>query len=186
MNLFFALFGCSDVKDAHDHDHDHELITTVLLDFQEETSGDIITAAWTDVELSGSPTADDIVLSIDQRYRVSVSFLNELEQPVEDITPEIDDESDEHQIFFTGDPMGRLVEHSYLDSDANGLPIGLDNDFLPLDIGDGVLTLTLRHLPPESEQVIKVEGLNEIAQTDGLSALPGASDVEVDFLLFVE
>ena len=29
-------------------------------------------------------------------------FLNELEDPAEDITEEVEDESDQHQVFFTG------------------------------------------------------------------------------------
>jgi hypothetical protein len=186
MIILFATLGCSDVKDDPEHDHENELITTVLLEFTGDITGETTTSMWSDIEMSGMPVVDEIVLGLDESYLVSVLFLNELEEPAEDISPEIEAESDQHQIFFTGDSIGTLVEHSYLDSDENGLPLGLDNAFLPLEIGNGSLTVTLRHLPPENNQVVKSEDLADIAQTDGITALPGDSDAKVDFPIKVE
>ncbi len=185
--LFFTLvMACSDVKDEHGHDHDHELMTTVVLDFASTDGSEAFTATWADPEQSGSPTIDDVTLTDGQTYVISVSFLNELEDPAEDITPEIDDEADEHQVFFTGSAIDSLVTHSYLDSDSSGLPLGLENEFSTIAAGTDSFKLTLRHMPPEDGQAIKVAGLEDTAESEGVSALPGASDIEVDFPLTVQ
>ena len=97
--------ACKDVEgDDHDHhDHEHEVITTVELTFTPQTGGDAVVATWADREDDGNPVVDDIVLNIldAEVYDLSVSFWNELEDPAEDVTPEIADEADEHQVFFT-------------------------------------------------------------------------------------
>lgn len=185
--LSFILFtACSDVKDDHDHDHDHEMMTTVVLDFASTDGAESFTATWADPDQSGSPTIDDIALTDGQTYVFSVSFLNELEEPAEDITPEIEDEADEHQVFFTGAAIDSLVSHSYQDSDDAGLPLGLENEFSTLTTGTDTLSVTLRHMASEDGQSIKTSGLENTAATDGISALPGASDISVDFSLTVQ
>ena len=186
--IFFALaMACSDVKDDHDHHHhDHELITTLVLDFEATDGSESFSAVWADADQSGNPVVDDIVLTDGLTYNVMVSVLNELEEPAEDITEEIADEADEHQVFFTGGAVGSLVSQSYLDSDSSGLPLGLENEFAVLSTGSDTLKVTLRHMPKESGQSIKEEGLAEQALSDGIGSLPGDSDVSVDFSLSVE
>ena len=85
----------------------------------------------------GNPAVDDIYLTNGETYSLSISFLNELADPIEDITPEILDEQDEHQVFIYGDVVdsaataandNALVTSSYLDSDSNGLDVGLENE----------------------------------------------------------
>ena len=186
MILFSLFLACSDVKDSHDHDHEQELITTVLLELDSTDGSESFVATWSDVEQSGAPMVDELILTVGLSYTLNVSFLNELESPAEDITQEIADEAEEHQIFFTGGAIDTLVGHSYLDSDANGLPVGLENELQALTVGSDTLTLTLRHLPPESDQAVKVDGLAEQANDEGLATLPGDSDVSVDFVLSVE
>ena len=187
MLLFTLATACSDVKDDHDHhDHDHELITTLVLDFEATDGSESFSAEWADAEQSGTPTVDDIFLTDGLTYTVMVSVLNELEDPPEDVTEEIADEADEHQVFFTGGAVGSLVSQSYLDSDENGLPLGLENEFAVLSAGSDTLKVTLRHMPKESGQSIKEEGLADQALSDGIGSLPGDSDVSVDFSLTVE
>jgi hypothetical protein len=139
LQMLFLLVACADVKDAHDHDHDHEFITSVELTFSNDTS-DTSIFKFVDLQDGAEATVDTIELLADTSYTVNVSFLNELESPVEDITPEISDEAEEHQVFYTGSVDGctegtALVAHEYLDLDENSLPIGLNNTVSTLNSG---------------------------------------------------
>ena len=120
---------------------------------------------------------------------------HELEDPAEDITPEIEDEGDEHQVFFTGSAVqgpatgpnpAAVVEHAYADTDADGLPLGLDNTLTTLGVGAGELVLTLRHLPLENDQPVKVAGMAEDVAEGGFGAIGGDNDVQITFNLEVE
>lgn len=198
--LSLAFVACSDVEDDHHghdhHHHDHEVITTVMLNFVPSTDGaEDLVFSWADVESDGAPVVDDIVLESGVDYAVSVEFWNEMEDPAEDITPEVADEADEHQIFFTGSAVegpatgtneDAVVTHAYADEDADGLPLGLDNEVVALEAGSGELVLTLRHMPPESGNPVKVEGLADSVAEGGFSAIGGANDVQVTFSLTVE
>ena len=188
--LYLLFLGCSDVETkAHDHDHhEHEVITTVELQLL-DSAGVETTVRWSDVEQSGTPEIDPIVMTFteDASYTVALSFLNELENPAEDITQEIEDEGDVHQVFFVGTAIeDGLISHEYLDSDENSLPVGLSNQLNVLSVGEGELTIALRHMPQESGADIKVEGLAEEAESNGFSNIGGENDVLVTFPLTVE
>ena len=188
--------GCSDVeKNDHDHhDHEHEVMTTVALDFT-SSSGEAQTFTWADPMNDGNPQIDDITLSADESYTLTLSFLNELEDPAEDITPEIQDEEDMHQVFFWGsavvgpsnlDNADAIIEHAYGDTDANGNPVGLSNDITTLAAGSGELIIALRHMPPEDGQDVKVADLAATVSESGIESIGGANDVQVTFALSVE
>lgn len=193
MFLVFAT-ACGDVENP-EGEEENEVITTLVLTFTPVAGGDALEFSWADVENDGNPVIDDIALSDADDYDVTVSFLNELEDPAEDITLEIQDEDDEHQIFFTGTAVqgpatgtnaSAVVEHAYADSDADGLPVGLDNTFTTLGTGSGELTVTLRHLPPENGEAVKVSGLADTVASDGFGAIGGDNDVQVTFALDVQ
>ncbi|MFT5686330.1 MAG: hypothetical protein ACI8RZ_007286, partial [Myxococcota bacterium] len=96
--LLLLLSSCSDVEE-HDHDHhDQEVITTVTLTLTSQADGSILEYTWADPENDGDPVIDDVILLDAEDYDLSVSFLNALEEPAEDITAEIEDEGDEHQL----------------------------------------------------------------------------------------
>ncbi|MBM75331.1 MAG: hypothetical protein CMK59_08010 [Proteobacteria bacterium] len=188
-----SLVGCDDVDDPHaHHHHDHELITAVVLDFN--SADEQLSFKWSDDHSEGV-TIDDVVLSSDQTYDLSVSFLNEEEDPVEDVTLEIEDEADEHQVFFTGegvfgpstgDNPNALIEQSYSDQDSNGSPLGLENEVLTLTQGTSELIVTLRHMPFESGNSIKSSDEAGKVASGGFEAIGGANDVQVTFSLTVE
>lgn len=199
--LLLSLSACSDVEkdgtDGHDghHHHDHEVITTVVLTFTSQTDGSELAFTWSDADNSASPAVDDIVLQDADDYSLSVEFLNALETPPEDITPEIADEADEHQIFFTGsavegpatgDNANAIIEHAYADEDPDGLPIGLENIISTLAVDSGKLTVTMRHLPLEGGTPIKTDGLAEDVAEGGFGSIAGANDVQVTFNIEVE
>ncbi len=167
-----------------------EVITTVSLSFAPAGGGPTVTAAFDDLDGDGgaAPTIDPINLTSGVTYALTVRFQNKLETPPEEITDEVRDESDEHQLFFTGTAVngpasnrpGAPLTHSYGDTDANGFPIGLTSSVVAAT-GTGQLTVTLRHVPPINDTAVKTGTLATTVATDGIAALPGATDVQVSF-----
>ena len=153
-----------------------------------------MTAAFKDADGDGgnAPTIDPINLVAGTQYTTTAKFLNELETPVADITLEVKDEGDQHQVFLTGtavngpasnQPTAPLT-HTYSDTDVNGLPIGLSNN-IAAKAGTGMLTLTLRHMPPVNGAAVKVAGLADMVKASGLVAIGGETDVSVNFVVTV-
>jgi len=190
--------ACKDVED-HDHDHhhhEHETITTIELTFSPADGSGGFVFVWTDPEDDGSPVIDDIVLSgAVADYQLSVSFWNELESPRENITPEIEGEGDEHQIFFTGsgvegpatgDNVDAIITHAYADADADGNPIGLVNEVSTVASGTGELELTMRHLAYENNEPVKTDSLADDVASSGFDSIPGDNDVQITFNIEVE
>ena len=201
MNFFSLLFftACSDVE-KHDHDHDHhhhehEVMTTLVLTFTSQADGTSSEFRWADPESDGDPVIDDIILQDTVSYDLTVGILNELEDPAEDVTPEIADEADEHQVFFTGSAVqgpsnsnndSAVVEQAYADEDENGLPLGLTNSITTLGTGTGDFIVTFRHMPKEDGNAVKVEGLAGDVDSGGFESIGGANDISVTFTLNVE
>ena len=197
-----ALGGCGDVEgDGHDHDHDHDhdhnhgVITTVTLEFAPDGDGEALSFSWSDPEDDGSPVVDDINLTNGTTYAVSVKLFNDLADPVEEVTGEILELDTEHQFFFTGaavqspatgDNASALVEQSYADEDANGLPLGLENTVTALAAGSDTMNFVLRHLPPEDGAAVKVEGLADDVAANGFGAIGGDNDINIDFTVNVK
>ena len=181
--------------DDHDHhDHENEVMTTLQLTFS-AGNGDSFVATWADPEQDGSPEIDEITLTNGETYTVTFEVLNELEEPAENITPEITDEKDEHQIFFSGSAVqgpchtnnpNAVVEHSYGDVDNNGFPIGLTNTFVATSTGNGVLNVVLRHMPPVNGTAVKTGTLAGVLDSGTVSDLPGSTDISVDFNVTVQ
>ena len=118
---------------------------------------------------------DDITLENGSFYSLEVlEVLNESVSPFLDIKAEILNESDEHQFFYSGSvvDLSRL-EHEYDDQDANGDPIGIQNQITTQIAGAGSFVVTLKHQP------------------DGLKADPGdpnagTTDIEISFDMIIQ
>ncbi len=179
--LFVLLLSAGCAEDGHDHS-EQEVITTVLLTF-DDGAGNSTTFLWNDDDGDGgnAPVIDDIVLDAGT-YSLNVGFENRLEDPAEDITAEIADENDEHQIFFAGtavngptnEQTNAPLEHTYGDQDGNGWPVGLSNSVTAVT-GTGSLQVVLQHLPELKTATLANDAKN------GLETLPGESDVDVSF-----
>ncbi len=196
LTISLSLAACGGDDDGGDGaGNENEVITTVTLTFEPEGGGDAVTGAFNDPDGDGggAPTVDSIALADGATYTLTVSFENRLEDPAEDITQEVADESDEHQIFYTGsavdgpasDQPEAPLTHTYGDEDANGLPIGLENTIVAA-AGTGELTVTLRHLPPVNDAAVKTADLAQEVSDDGFGALGGSTDAQVDFDVTVE
>jgi len=190
-----GMVACSDVENpGADGISENELITEVVVTATPQGGGAEVVARWTDPEGDGSPVIDTMALAAGETYAVSLAFFNGLEDPPEDISAEIAQEDDEHQIFWTGPGVespatganpSALVSQAYADADAGGLPVGLGNTVVVLGSGTSEVVITLRHLPPESGNPTKVAELAETVAADGFSAIGGDTDVAVTFPLTV-
>jgi hypothetical protein len=186
--------ACGGDDDGGPDENEPEVITTVGLTFTPMGGGTPMTFEFDDPDGDGGdpPVIDPIELAAGT-FTVAVSFENRLEDPPEDITEEVADESDEHQVFFTGsgvdgpasDSAGAPLTHDYDDEDANGLPVGLENT-MTAAAGTGDLTVTLRHLPPINDVAVKVSGLAAQVRDGGFSSIGGSTDAQVTFAVTIE
>lgn len=187
----FLLVGCGDDGGPSNLE---ELITTVTLTMTPMGGGTAVTASFDDEDgLGGNPPViDPINLVAAQTYAVTVSFQNRLETPPEEITDEVRDEGEDHQVFFTGTAVngpasnqpGAPLTHAYTDMDTNGLPIGLASTFATTT-GTGTLTVTLRHVPPLNNTPTKTADLATQVRDSGFATLAGSSDASVSFMVTV-
>jgi len=188
--LSFIFVGCGDPGDGSMNEQ--EVISRVELTFM-PPSGSPVTFTFDDPDGDGGAagTAQPITLNTATTYALSISFLNSLETPPEDITPEVRDEGVEHQVFLTGTAVngpasnstGPLT-HTYADTDANGLPLGLENTIATID-GTGQLIVTLRHMPPELPPGKGADTASQVAAS-GFSAIGGSTDAQVTFDVTVQ
>ena len=102
-------------------------------------------------------------------YIGSIQWLNEMEDEPEDVTVEILEEADEHQVFF-GIGEGLPIQVVYADEDSNGYPVGVNFILAPTEAGvtgSGPLTITLIHEPmkPNDGTVESAGGSTDITTT---------------------
>lgn len=157
--------------------NEEELITTVAVTFT--GGGQIITLTSRDLDGDGpnSPvitqTGGNFVNGT--TYAGTVSFLNELENPAEDITEEVAEEGEEHQVFYQiTNNLGAFV---YTDADADGNPIGLAFTYTSPNSGTGSLVVTLKHEPNKSAAGVS---------SGNIANAGGETDVEVMFPIVVQ
>ena len=103
---------------------------------------------------------DNINLSANTEYQLSITLANTLGMDAEDITEEIMEEDDEHMFFFAftadifSDPSGNGNVDSrndpivYNDMDENGLPVGLLTNWSTSGVSSGgEFNIILKHQP---------------------------------------
>ena len=171
--LLFGLFVFASCNDEPvEPENPEELITTVTYTMAPQGGGDAVVFEFKDLDGDGgdAPTTTVGDLAANTVYTGSVTFLNESESPAEDITAEVAEEDDEHQVFYTIDGADITVE--YTDSDGGGNPVGLSTTLTTGATGSGTLTLTLKHEP--------VKTADGVAGGDITNA-DGETDVEVVF-----
>ena len=184
--------GCG--GDKHDGGNENEVITTVTLTFTPMGGGSPVIASVDDPDGDGGnpPVVGPINLMAGM-FDLAVKFENRLEKPTVNITDEISDERDEHQVFFTGTAVsgpasnqaGAPLVQAYADMDSKGLPLGLA-DKVTASAGTGTLTVTLRHLPPVNNMAVKRAGLADTVRNQGFSAIGGSTDAQVSFPVTVQ
>lgn len=112
---------CKDSGDDVEPDDENELITSVTLDFKEAGTGAMTSFSYKDADGDGGNPAsrfDTLMLKANTEYTMTIEFLDESKSPVEDITEEVQEESDEHLLIYTASPA-TLLTYTYGDKDAN-------------------------------------------------------------------
>ena len=145
----FLYFSCDDDNDTPEPINEEEVITTMTVTLVNHQNGsDVVTMQTQDLDGDG-PNEPVITVSgpltAGTSYAGSIVWLNEMEDPAEDITLEIVEEQDEHQVFFSA--MDLAVDFAYVDFDSNGFPVGTQFTLTTTNAGTGTVTITLIHEP---------------------------------------
>lgn len=172
------LAGCN--KDNPTPPNEQELITTVSLTLVDSATGlQTITLSFRDLDGDGgaAPVITGGVIAPFTTYNGRLDLLNEQLVPAVSITDEIEAEAEEHQFFIQPTPGSLFSYFRYLDTDANGKPVGITFRLNSGASGSGNLTVILRHQPDKS-----ASGVSEGDVTNA----GGETDVEVTFPLSIQ
>lgn len=169
-----VLASCSDDDNDPEEVNEEETITTMTVTLTPDGGGTSITLQSEDSDGDG-PNDPEITVSgnlvANATYSGSVTFSNITEDPVEDITEEVEEENTEHQLIYVY--TGAIVDVYNLDTDDDGNDLGLSFDLDTGDAGDATLQVTLRHEPTKPN--------------DGtLSGAGGSTDFTATFSVTVE
>jgi hypothetical protein len=146
---------------------DNELITTVELIFTDQAN---VSRTFRFRDIDGdsrtAPEAfDTLKLVRNTDYTVEIRIGDESKGSLEDITKDIEEESDVHLFVYRPNPVS-LLAMQITDIDKNALPIGLKSkaktQYFP---GTGLLQVLLKHQPPLNGKVVKT-GDQEAGSTD--------------------
>ena len=139
----FLYFSCDDDNDTPEPINEEEVITTMTVTLVNHQNGsDVVTMQTQDLDGDG-PNEPVITVSgpltAGTSYAGSIVWLNEMEDPAENVTEEI-------------------VEFVYMDFDSNGNPVGTQFVLAPLGAGSGSVTITLVHEPAKPNDGLDTAG----------------------------
>lgn len=152
--------------------NEEEVITTVTTTL---TAGNSVITL-TSRDLDGDGPNKPVVtasgdLKINTTYNGTTIFLNETVTPADDITAEVREEGEDHQLFYQA--PAAVGTFTYGDADKNGKPVGLTFAFKTGSTATtGNITVVLRHLPIKSALGVS---------TGDITNAGGATDASVTF-----
>ena len=120
---------------------------------------------------------------------------NDQDTPATDMAQAVTDDGVDYQVFYTGsavegtatgDNSNAVIRHEYDDVDANGYPLGLNNKIDTMAWGAGQLTVTLRHMPPGDDGILKTETLAQDVAENGFDSIAGETVLQATFDIDVE
>jgi hypothetical protein len=149
--LLGLMVSCTDDPASSEEDGagEEELITQVNLSLEGD-DGSNATVSWSDEDGPGGndPQIGTLQLQSGATYTGTIELSNTTESPVEDITAEVREEDDEHQFFYTvGGGISDRMTVEITDTDADGLPVGLEYtvSISEGDAASGTLNVVLSH-----------------------------------------
>lgn len=165
-------FSCDSDDDAPVEVNEEEVITTLRVNLTSAAGSVTLQSVDADGDGPDAPVVSVVgTVVANTEYAGTVTFLNETESPAEDITEEVEEEDDEHQVFFTvGGGLNVTTEYGNFDGDGN--PLGTVLTLTTGDVSTGNFTVTLRHEPTKPNT--------------GLADAGGETDIEVTFPITVE
>lgn len=171
-----VLFSCE--KSDPVIPNEEELITTLRFTLVPAGGGTPVIFSFRDLDGDGGndPEITGGTLIANTGYTGSLQLLNELDQPVINITDEIEEEAEQHQFFFNVSE-GLNISVTYNDKDDGNNPVGLETIVMTGTASTGQITLILKHEPDKSAQ--------GVAEGDITNA-GGETDIEVQFNVSVQ
>lgn len=178
--LLFGIFifaSCNKEEDIVEPPNQVEVITTMTYSLVPVDGGDIVELSFVDLDGDGGndATVNGGTLIAGSQYTGTITLLNETETPAEDITLEVEEEDDEHQMFFATDGVDITVD--YTDADDNMNPLGLSTTLTAGAAASGTLTLTLRHEPNKDADGVSAGDITNAG---------GETDIEVTFPIIIQ
>lgn len=175
-SLIIVLSSCKKDEDpvfTPPPSNEHEVITSAELIFTDTENNEVYSWLYSDPDGDGGNpaviTAD--TLPANRSFSMTITLLNETETPAEDITPEIQDEAEDHQFFFINSNEVDIT-FEYADSDSDNFPVGLENTVTTGQSSTGNVTVILRHFPDKSAENVP----------DGdITNAGGGTDLEITF-----
>ena len=176
--LFFLFFAtsCEDEMPPPVEEPE-EVITTLTYELVSEDGSDTVILTFKDLDGDGGaePEITGGTLQSNTTYDGQITLLNESETPSENITEEVAEEDEEHQLFFSS--TGDLVTVTYEDVDENSAPVGLVTKLTATVTGSTDLKITLRHEPAKDGENVAAGDITNAG---------GSTDIEVTFPVTVE
>ena len=171
---FTVLFlGACSNDDEPEEVNEEEVITTMIVTLKPVGDGATIELKSKDLDGDGpdKPVITVANLKANTVYNGSIELLNETEAPAEDITEEVDEESKDHQFFYT--TTGAIKSVAHTDKDSVGNPLGLKFTLTTSDAGVATFKITLRHEPkkPNDGTLEDAGGETDIEQTFTLTVV---------------
>lgn len=144
MTLFFSACKNDDPKPVNEE----EVITTLNVVLTPTGGGIPVTLKFQDQDGDGSVAPVTTVsgpLNSNKTYTGVITLQDESRAVVKDITPEVEEEAEDHLFCFAVTGSSLTVTAS--DSDSNSLPIGLTSTWTTTAAGNATIKITLRHQP---------------------------------------
>jgi len=173
----FVAVACN--SDDPEPVNEEELITTLNVTFTNtQDATDVVMASFTDLDGPGGTDGTTVnpTLSANATYTVTVEFLNEEETPAEDITAEVSEEDDEHQVFYIAG-TGLNFTYAYGDQDGDGNPLGLTGTATTGAASTGTLNVVLVHEPEKTASGVS---------SGDITNAGGEEDIRVPFTVTVQ
>ena len=141
--LLGAIFFISCSKDDPDAINEQEFISNVIVTLASEDD-ETQTVDWDLSEMN----SQNINLKVNTNYNVNVSFINSSDPTdVENVTLEIIDEADEHQVFFEFAEVSVNVSSASNDTKVGSRGVLINSVWNASTTGTGLVRLYLVHQP---------------------------------------
>lgn len=159
--LLGVIFFVSCSKDDPDAINEQEFISNVIVTLASE-DGETQTVDWDISEMN----SQNINLKVNTNYNVNVSFINSSDPTdVEDITLEVIEEADEHQVFFEFAELSVNVSSAGNDTKVGLRGVLINSVWNASTTGTGLVRLYLIHQPTNFNATTREDmgGFNDVA-----------------------
>jgi hypothetical protein len=179
VSAFIALVlsiaaGCKKEDSDPVEPNDNELITTVALSITEQGTQNTSVFKWEDIDGPGGavPVVDNILLKAGKSYDVRLDLTDASKNPPVSITSEVSEEGDVHRFYYA--PSASMTISNF-DLDDTGRQLGLASSWAVTGVGNGTITITLRHYPDGGKE-----------DSDPVNSTKSSTDAEVSFVVNIE